>query len=121
MPEVVQSLYHYANHEDVPCRFALRIFRDPYRPVVVLITDQEQEVWPGSWCRQDPREDCMRAVYQDVVQEPELDPDCLVWIETDRGGRLERVDYGRSMRRWRLSSAAVLYLIGESWSSPRQG
>jgi hypothetical protein len=61
--------------------------------------------------------DCMRAVYQDVVEHHELDPDCLVWVEPDRGGRLERIDFGSWARRFRVSTEAVRHLIGESWPS----
>lgn len=42
---------------------------------------------------------CMRSVLRDVVQQHELDPDCLLRVEANRGGCLERFDYGRSLRR----------------------
>jgi hypothetical protein len=115
MAEVMQTVYEYADHGDAPCRFRLRIFRDPDRPIVAVASDHERELWPGCWCRHDPEVRCMWAIFSHVVDLHELDPDCVVWVETDRGGRLERVDYGGPLRRWCISSAAVTHLLGEAW------
>jgi hypothetical protein len=94
------------------CRFRLRIFRNPDRPVVVLLTDHEREVSPGVWFPEDPYVVRMRAVYADVAETHGLDRDCLCWIERNQAGRFERVEYRRAISRWGLSPAAVDYLVG---------
>ena len=119
MPHVVEAQHEYTDHVDRPCRFRLRIFRDPDRPVVVLMCDHERQITPGAWRAEDPYVGRMRDVHRDVLEQHELDPDCVCWIERDRGGRLERVDYGRSVTRWRVSPAALDYLSGAKRPSGR--